>query len=258
MIKLAVIGDSRATNHGLPESVRPFPLLIGDLAEGAIEVRNYAKTGLLLDRFLPNVGQVVEWRPDIVLAAIGGRETVYRIPRYLKKVPIPIGQSITGRGWWLPRSWLRRQVWRCIVWPLQHYPRLGEHLMQLLRARPYRTPAQYAAAVSELLAALAPTGATLVLLEHFDTFQSHYIWKPSHRAANTKLIREVAASSGGGILTLDLKEIVDFRGIIISDGVHLSEEGHLAVARALLNQLLALGSPGQLAGPPALDKLTTQ
>lgn len=245
-MKLAVIGGSRATNHGLDENFRPFPLIMDDLTGDDGEVRSWAKTGLMLHRFMPSVGEVVSFQPDMILVLLGAREAHYRIPRRMKKLPIPISQPIAGRGFWLPRSWLRRQVWRSIVWPLQHHPRLGERFMQLLRLRPYRTPEQYRTTMTELMTALAPTGARIVIFEYFQAFQSQYISKPSYRAAHTKYGRELAAASGGRILTLDPKEMGDFSSFIISDGVHLSEEGHRVIARALLEQLQALDSRGQL------------
>jgi hypothetical protein len=241
VLKVAVVGDSKATNCGLAADAQPFPFLIGELSDGAVEVRNFAEVGLLLDKFLPNVGLAVDWCPDIVLAACGGRESVYRIPKRLKNFPIAIDHSVAGRGLAFPRAWIRRQVWRTIMGALGRRPRLGELLMRLLQSRPYRTPAQYRVALGRLIEAFADTGAVIVILEHFDTYQSQYPWKPSYRCANTVHAQESAAASAGRVLTLDPKQLVCFRGLMISDGVHLSAEGHLVVAKALLPQLISIG-----------------
>jgi hypothetical protein len=241
-LTVAVIGDSRATNYAADESVKAFPDVLAELAGDHFEVRNFARVAWRLDKYLKDFDEITDWRPDIVVNAFGGREGMYRLPKYLKRFPCDPTGSIRGTSWGknLPMAWLRRQAWRGVVYLLQNRPAAGERVMQMMKANVYRTPEQYRQALLSLMERLSPWRPQTVFMLPLITKIGEHPYSPSAKAAIAEVSLDVAAQFPDLISTWDPKTEVDFSGHFLPDRVHLTAEGHRLCAESLLRALAEL------------------
>jgi hypothetical protein len=236
-LKLAVLGDSRATNFGCDQGSDAFPELLAGLIGDGYEVRNFARPALRLDEYLKDLSELLAWQPDVVVSAFGGRESMYRMSGWRKHLPCDADASLKGKGWRLPVAWLRRQAWRAVLGLFARSPAAFEGLMRLLGFHPYRTGEQYRSALDSLLSQLASTPAKTILMESFPSSMGKLPWCPSARAKNANTARGVAGQYPHQVRLWDPKVPVDFSGLFLGDGIHLNSKGHLAIAQALAAEI---------------------
>ena len=232
-MKVLVLGDSRATSFGCEQGEPAFPALMQELSGGELEVRNLARVGLPLDKFMPELPDALAWEPDLVISVFGGRECLYRL-KFLKRVRCDPHRPLTGWGWRLPLAWGRRLIWGRFTRLMMRRERLGERILEALGARTYQTPAQYQETLQQMVTAVNATGAQTWLIEHFDLVISKYVWSLTVQRANSTVARIVAARSAGQVTTVDPKPYLDFPRLVLPDGAHFSPEGHLAMAELMV------------------------
>jgi hypothetical protein len=213
--------------------VPAFPELMQELSGGQLEVRNLARVGLPLDKFMPELPDALAWEPDLVISVFGGRECLYRL-KYLKRVRCDPRRPLSGWGWLLPVAWARRLVWGRFVRLMTRRERLGERILEALGARTYQTPADYQVVLQEMVTAINATEAQTWLLEYFDLVLSKYVWSPTVQRENTTVARAVAARSPERVTMVDPKQHLDFSRLILPDGAHFAPEGHRAMAEVLV------------------------
>jgi len=109
---VAVIGDSRATNYSCEPDVQAFPEVLAALVGDGIEVRNFARVALRLDRYLRDLDEVLDWGPHVVVSVFGGRESMYRMPPRLERLPCDPRMTLTDKSWRRPFLWVRLHAWR--------------------------------------------------------------------------------------------------------------------------------------------------
>jgi hypothetical protein len=235
-LTVAVIGDSRATNYHADEWVKAFPDALADIAGGRLEVRNFARIAYRLDKYLKDMDELLDWRPDIVVNAYGGREAMYRMPKYLKRFPCQPHGSIrdTSFGRMLPVAWVRRQAWRTILWFLEKHPAVGERLMTLMKANTYRTTEQYFESMTALLERLRPWGTQVIVMLPLPSLLGEHVFSPTRKAANGAAGRALAQQHPEMVSIWDPTADIDFTGLFLFDRVHLTEQGHRVMAESLL------------------------
>jgi len=241
-LRMAILGDSRATNFGCAPDVLAFPEALAELIKNDYEVRSFARPALRLDRYLKDLPEVIAWEPDVVISAFGGRESMYRMAGWLRHVPCDPAASLHGKGVRLPGAWLRRQVWRSMLGLYASRPAAYERIMRLIGARTYRTSEQYRTALETLLTAVAATPAKTILMETFPSTMREFPLCPSQRDENVNTARALAGRSPERIRMWDPKVTVDFTGLFLGDGIHLNPKGHQVIAQALAAEVTRASS----------------
>jgi hypothetical protein len=242
-LKLAVLGDSRASNFGCDPDVLAFPEVLAELVKDDYEVRSFARPALRLDRYLKELPELIAWQPDVVISAFGGRESMYRMAGWLRHVPCDPAANLKGKGLRLPAAWVRRQVWRSMLGIYARRPATYERAMQLIGAHTYRTAEQYREALESLLAAVAAIPAGAILMETFPSTMREFPLCPSQRDKNVATARSLAGRFPERVRMWDPKLTVDFTGLFLGDGIHLNPNGHRTVARALAAEVTKTPSP---------------
>jgi hypothetical protein len=237
LLKLVVLGDSRATNFGCAEDVDAFPAVLASLLRDDYHVRSFARPALRLDRYLKELDDLLAWKPDVIISAFGGRESMYRMAGWLRHLPCDPKASLKGKGSRLPLAWLRRLVWRTILSLFVHSPGGYERLMRSIGAHTYRTAEQYRTALGNLLSVTAEMQAKTLFMGFFPSSMGKFPWCPSARRENDAVTREMVGMTAQGVRMWDPKEAVDFSGLFLSDGIHLNADGHRAIARALADEI---------------------
>jgi hypothetical protein len=238
-LKLAVLGDSRATNFGC-EGVAAFPAVLAEILRDDFEVRSFARPAVCLDRYLKELDDLLAWGPDVVVSAFGGRECMYRMAGWRRHLPCDPHASLAGKGWRLPIAWLRRQIWRTVVSLFVRRPACYERFMRFIGAHTYRNVEQYRTALENLFAITAKMSAKTVLMGSFPASMVEFPWCPSARDKNDALDREVARASSLGVRWWNPREAVDFTGLFLRDAIHLNADGHRVIARALADEILKM------------------
>jgi hypothetical protein len=258
---VAVIGDSRATNYNAEEWVKAFPDVLAEIAGARLEVRNFARIAHRLDKYLKDMDELLEWCPDIVVNAYGGRETMYRMPKYLKRFPCQPHGSIRGTsfGRMLPLAWVRRQAWRTVLALLEKQPRVGERLMALMKANTYRTTEQYQESMSALVECLRPWGAQVIVMLPVPSRLGEYVFSPTRKATNRAAGSALARQLPEMVSIWDPTDDIDFTGLFLFDRVHLTEEGHRLMAESLLRAIEKLltrqASEGVTPAPASRERM---